>query len=215
MDLSIDEALRYLGVREPDAEQLRHRTEQIAGRLTAALQPRYIYRVFPLEAFRLQGTDIVLTGLTAERMLKTCHAVVLLACTLGATFDTMLRKEQARDMADAVILDACGGAYVEAGCASAEDELRRRLSGQFLTDRFSPGYGDLPLDLQPSLCEVLDVRRRLGIYVTDSFLMVPLKSVTAIIGISEQPQQARVRGCPYCFMKENCALRKGGKRCEL
>ena len=139
----------------------------------------------------------------------------LLACTLGPGFDAMLRREQARDMGRAVMLDACGSAWVESGCDAAEEELRARLPGWFLTDRFSPGYGDLPLDIQPAVCAALDAGRRVGIHVSDSFLMNPMKSVTAVIGIADRPQMARVRGCAHCAMAASCQLRKGGKHCGI
>lgn len=146
-------------------------------------------------------------------MLEQCDQAVLLACTLGTRFETLLRAEQVRDMARAVILDACGSALVEAGCDQAERELTLRMPNRYLTDRFSPGYGDLPLSLQPELCSALDTQRRLSLYVTESFLMTPSKSVTAIIGLSAHPQMARIRGCDYCSMRETCALRRGGKHC--
>ena len=102
---------------------------------------------------------------------------------------------------------------MERGCGQAEEELAGRFPGLFFTDRFSPGYGDLPLDLQPALCAALDTPRRLGLYVTPSLLLNPVKSVTAVIGLSERPQPARVRGCAYCQMREHCPYRKGGTHC--
>lgn len=219
MKLNVDEALRYLGAGSGAPEALRRETEQIAARLTAALRPRYVYRVFPLvrdqDSFCLSGSNVVLTGRSARTMLAQCDRVVLLACTLGAGFDAMLRSEQARGMGSAVILDACGGAWVEAGCDAAEQELREKLPGAYLTDRFSPGYGDLPLALQPAVCSALDAERRLGIHVSESFLINPVKSVTAVIGISDRPQMARIRGCAFCSMNKTCALRKGGKSCAI
>jgi hypothetical protein len=148
-------------------------------------------------------------------MLDGCEKVVLLACTLGLEFDARLRAAQARDMSKAVILDGCGSALVEQGCEEAEREIALRFPGMYLTDRFSPGYGDLPLSLQPQILQALDAQRRLGIVVSPSLLMTPAKSVTAIIGLSSVPQMARIRGCEYCSMKETCALRKGGKHCGL
>lgn len=219
MELNLDEALRYLGAGNSAPPQLRQQAAEIARRLTASVTPKYTYRVFPLEKgegfFTLTGSGVTLTGHTAGTMLEDCHQAALLCCTLGAGFETMFRAEQARDMAQAVILDACGSALVEAGCDSAQAELSARLPGLFLTDRFSPGYGDLPLDLQPSICAVLDARRRLGVHVTESLLLNPSKSVTAIIGLSHRPQMARVRGCAYCTLREHCALRKGGKHCGI
>ena len=212
------EAMRYLGAGEGD-DALRRQLAAVASELTAALEPRYVYRVFDLARengdILLAGTGVRLTGATASTMLAQCRRAALLACTLGSGFDTLLRKEQARDMGRAVMLDACGSAWVESGCNAAEEELRVRLPGLFLTDRFSPGYGDLPLDIQPAVCAALDAGRRVGIHVSDSFLMNPMKSVTAVIGISDRPQMARIRGCAYCAMAASCRLRKGGKHCGI
>lgn len=219
MKLDIMEALRYLGAGSSPPEVLRRDMEQIADQLTAAVRPRYAYRVFSTvheeRGVLLREAGILLTGRSAARMLAQCDQAVLLICTLGAGFETMLRAEQARDMARAVMLDACGSAWVESGCDAAEEELRARLLGWFLTDRFSPGYGDLPLCIQPEVCAALDAGRRVGIHVSDSFLMNPMKSVTAVIGIADRPQMARVRGCAHCAMAASCQLRKGGKHCGI
>lgn len=219
MKPNIDEALRYLGAGSGAPEELRRTAEEVAGELAAALQPRYTFQVFSLlregEGFTLANTDVALTGNTARRMLAQCGKAVLLACTLGARFDAMLRTAQVRDMSRAVILDACGSALVESGCDAAEEEIRARFPDRYLTDRFSPGYGDLPLALQKSICAVLDTRRRLGVHVAESFLMNPCKSVTAVIGLSDRPQMARIRGCAYCSMRERCTLRKGGTTCAF
>ena len=219
MELNIDEALRYLGGGDHPPEELRRQVEELAGRLTAAIKPRSLYRVFPLshegEGISLVGTGLILTGGSARRMLAQCDRAAVLACTLGAGFDTMLRAEQARGMAGAVILDACGSAWVEAGCDAAEEELKARFPGDYLTDRFSPGYGDLPLALQSAIGKLLDAPRRLGVHVSEDMLLNPVKSVTAFLGISDRPQAARIRGCEFCAMNQTCDLRKGGKTCGI
>lgn len=219
MELDLEEALRYLGAGTGAPDSLRRTAAEIAGALTARLRPQYVYRVFPLEQTQagvvLTGAGVTLPGRTARTMLAQCGQAALLACTLGAQFDALLRTEQARDMARAVILDACGSAWVEHGCAAAEQEISGRFPALYLTDRFSPGYGDLPLDIQPGLCAALDAPRRLGLSVTESLLLNPTKSVTAVIGLSDRPQMARIRGCEYCAMGQTCPLRKGGKRCGI
>lgn len=213
----VDEALRYLGIPHPTGE-LRREAENIADELSASLQPRYFYRVCELEhlpdSICLRGTDLTLTGSTARTMLAGCDRAAVLACTLGARFDAKLLAVQARDMAKAVIYDALGSAFVEAGCDQAEDDISAHVPGRYLTDRFSPGYGDLPLELQPALCAVLDIQRRLGVTVTQSLMLNPVKSVTAVIGLSDTPQPARIRGCAYCNWREDCQFRKEGKTCE-
>ena len=215
----IDEALRYLGGGPHPPEELRQQATAVAEELAAQVQPRYTYKLFPLvreaDGFRLDGTELLLSGQTAQRMLAQCGQAVLLACTLGTKFDDMVRSAQARNMSRTVILDACGSALVEQGCDEAERDIAARFPGLYLTDRFSPGYGDLPLSLQPAICAVLDAERRVGIHVTSSFLMNPSKSVTAVIGLSDNPQMARIRGCAWCAMRDTCTLRKGGKSCGL
>lgn len=216
MHIDIGEALRYCGAGEGN-EELRAQAEVIAAGITEI--PRYVYRVFSLErtaeGFFLPGANITLTGKTAQIMLASSAQVAVLACTLGVGFDTRLRALQVRDMVKAVILDGCGSALVEQGCDAAETAIRERFPSLYLTDRFSPGYGDLPLSLQEPICAALDAQRRLGVTVTPSLLLNPCKTVTAFIGLSEKPQRARIRGCAHCSMKDICTLRKGGKHCGL
>ena len=217
MELDVLEALRYLGAGDCPPERARNEMAAVARELTEQLWPKFTYRVFTLnreaEGVRLREADLLLTGKLAGTMLARCGRAAVLACTLGAEFDSLLRREQVRDMAKAAMLNACGSALVEAGCDEAEREIGARFPNLFRTDRFSPGYGDLPLSLQPALCAALDTQRRLGLYVSDSYLMNPAKSVTAIIGLADTPQPARIRGCACCDLRENCALRKGGKHC--
>lgn len=212
----VSEALRYLGIPHPTGE-LRREAERMADELSDAIQPRYFYQMENVERLpdrvRLRRTGLDLAGSTALGMLAGCDRAVLLACTLGARFDAKLLAIQARDMAKAVIYDALGSAFVEAGCDQAERDIAARFPDLFLTDRFSPGYGDLPLDIQPALCAALDTGRRLGVTVTPSLLMNPVKSVTAVIGLSDTPQPARVRGCGACNLRETCQFRKEGKTC--
>ena len=218
MTIDISEALRYLGAGKAD-EAMRRGVEQAAEELAATLAPRFVYKVFSVEhtdsgAF-LPEAGLFLPGAMAKTMLQGCNRAALLCCTLGAAFDRLLRMTQARDMAKAAILNACGSAYAEAGCNAAENEIASRYPGMYLTDRFSPGYGDLPLTLQPVFIAALDAGRRLGVTVTDSLLMLPAKTVTAVIGLSESPQPARIRGCGFCALKEHCAYRERGTHCGI
>ncbi|MBQ7713554.1 MAG: methionine synthase [Oscillospiraceae bacterium] len=215
---NVDEILRYLRVRG-EAGDLRERVGRAADELAESLRPRYVYRLFPLsrtpEGVALADSGVTLTGALAETMLRSCDAAALLCCTLGMEFERRLRALERRDMGEAVILDACGSAWVEAGCDAAAAELSARVAPRYLTDRFSPGYGDLPLSLQPAVLQALDAERRLGVHLSDSFLMTPGKSVTAVLGVADEPQPARVRGCGFCAMRGSCDYRKGGTTCAV
>ena len=225
MRLNIDEALRYLNIRcgnslsagSAQEIEMRRKTEKMAEMLCFMVEPKYIYRVLAMnrsaQGFELEGTDIVLSGELAEKMLSDSSKAVLVICTLGIKFDSMLRTEQVRDMSNALILDACGSALVEAGCDSAEQEIASRMKGMYLTDRFSPGYGDLPLVLQEKMSRALNAEKMLGIHLTDSMLFNPSKTVSAIIGLADTPQPSKIKGCAHCTLRDNCEFKKGGGSC--
>lgn len=212
---ALSEALRYM--RSGEAPEIKDKAEKALALLERVSAPVHIYRVFEIgrssEGWELLGSGITLGGKSADTMLSGCHMAAIMICTIGFGFEAELRKAQARSMADAVILDACGSALVEEGCDEAEREISAALPGKHLTDRFSPGYGDLSLELQTEISRVLNAEKLLGVHLNESLLFYPSKTVSAIIGIADEKQPARIRGCDYCSMRESCALRKRGGSC--
>ena len=108
------------------------------------------------------------------------------------------------------MLDAVLSAAIEAVLDAREEALRGELAvqGRYLTDRFSPGYGDMPLAQTREICEVLGAQRAIGLTVSAGGVMIPRKSVTAILGISDVPVARRPAGCEGCAARETCALRR-------
>lgn len=212
------EALRYSGIPSPTEDMLSH-MEQLAREAEPRLHPKAAWKCFDLrhteEGVWLQGTDMLLTGKLAGAMLKDCDKAAAMVCTIGPGFDTLLRTVSARNMSDALLMNGLGGAWVEQYCNDTEQQIRDALPGYYLTDRFSPGYGDLPLSLQAQLLNALNAVRRCGVTLLPSQLMIPEKTVTAIVGLSDRPQQARIRGCRYCAMSKTCTLKKGGHTCAV
>lgn len=218
--VSVDrrEALRYLGCRgEPD-ERTRHDLERAAALVEQSVRPRYLMLSAPLDrsgaVLSVSGTVLSLPGKDISRVLADCASCYLLCATLGSEMEALLRSWQLRDLTFAAILDACGSSGVENVCAQAERALTLecRARGEYLTDRYSPGYGDLPITLQRDFCAALDTGRRLGVSVTDSGILLPRKSVTALIGVSDRPQPHR-EGCASCPNRDNCAFRKENTTC--
>ena len=118
--------------------------------------------------------------------------------------DALLRRAQAEDLAAAVALDCCATAAVEAVCDLAEAEIRARLPGCSFPFRFSPGYGDLPIELQDPILRLLDAPRRVGLCATDRHILTPRKSVTAVLGISDGEISPQKRGCASCTFRDRC-----------
>ncbi len=209
------EALRYLGVRgdRPPADVAASLDKWEAALLKTA-RPRAVWRLFDLMPDgTLAGTTFRPAGEDIRRHLTGCDRVVLMAATLGAEADVLLRRTQVEDMAQAVILDAAAGAAVENVCDDLCAGLAAELAPAFLTGRFSPGYGDMPLEQQGEMCRVLDTARRIGVGLTPGGLMTPMKSVTALIGVSDTPREEGGGGCKNCAQYENCGIRKAGGSC--
>ena len=214
--IPVGEALRYMRAANADPET-RQLAEDTAKMLEERLQPKYLWRACRIDRtggeVSLPEAGLALPGELARKMLADCDTAVLMVCTLGAAFDRILNEWEARDMAKAVVVDVCGSAWTESACDAAEAEIRGRFPGMYCTDRFSPGYGDLPLALQADFLRALDAGRKLGITANESYLLLPCKSVTAIIGLADRPQGAKIRGCGYCRLRGECAYRKRGIFC--
>lgn len=209
--IDLAQAARYLGARgEPDQATLAL-LERCAVPLLAAVMPRAVcLRAGKEELASLwQGADI-------QRHLDKCTEAVLMAMTLGPGVDAQIRRAGIGDVAAQAATDALASTLAEQVCDQAEAKLRvlAREEGLYLTGRYSPGYGDWPIAVQPRIAALLDTQKRIGLYVTDTFLMLPRKSVTAVMGLSNVPVTGRRAGCAHCALREKCEFRKRGVTCE-
>ena len=214
-ELNENEILLYLGYRGPEyPAELKEQIARCEKEVLAVSSPRLIWRRLSVDdanfsALALEGKDI-------RELLEGCREAVLMAVTLGQGIDRLLARNSVSNMADAVIMDACASTAIENVADNFERDLRRELEAEnlYVTDRFSPGYGDLPLSTQRKLCAVLDAGRKIGLSLSPSMLMIPGKSVTAVLGISEKPKPLRKRGCESCSLFRSCMYRKEGKSCH-
>ena len=219
--LSIDknEVLRYLGYGKNNPGDAALLAETCAAELSAAVHPRCVYAAFPIKTgpggIELEGSSLRLTGLDIAEHLKGCRTAVLMAATLSGQADRMINGAAARDMTAGLVLDSCATAAIEQLCDDAEAEIRRQYPDSFFTARYSPGYGDLPLELQRDFLAVLDAPRKIGLCATETSILTPRKSVTAVFGIRDKPGGANKTGCENCRLKNNCAFRKRREYCGL
>ena len=214
-ELNDNEILMYLGHRGQEVpEDLARQIEICKERVMKAARPRLVWRRVPYAGQKAE--NLLLPGEDIGKLLQSCREAILFAATLGPEIDQITRKYEVVDAADALIMDACASAAIENVCNHFEEDLCREITeeGKYLTDRFSPGYGDLPLEIQKDLCRMLNASRRIGLTVSESMLMVPCKSVTAVIGIAEEPQEHRASGCEVCNLFRTCEFRKEGGTCH-
>ena len=213
IDIDPREVARYLGYHgaQPDPA-VSAMISRCMEEVNEAAEPRCISRRFPME-FAGDGRIIIgsleLTTHSLQRNLAGCDEVFLFAATLGVAVDTLIRRASMLDSAKGLVMQAAAAAAAEAFCDAENDKLRLQTEseGLYLRPRFSPGYGDLSLDCQRTFLRMLNAAKEIGLTLPDSGLMVPIKSVTAIIGISSVPTACHRQGCEACA-KTDCSFRR-------
>ena len=210
--IDLAQAARYFGARgKPDAATMTL-LETCAAPLLAAATPRAVWLEAEVSALKEAG---ILRGGDVMRHLEGCGRAILLAVTLGPGADAQIRRAGVGDIAAGVASDALGSALAEQAADMVEAELRQQAAreGKYLTGRFSPGYGDWDIAVQPLVAAALDTVRKAGLCVTSTNLMTPRKSVTAILGVSDHPVKGKLAGCGHCVLRTRCEYRKRGKTC--
>jgi len=201
MTVDRTEIARYLGYGSavPDGE--------VAARISfclhalAASTPRHVFRTMPRSSLVIRSADL-------DQHLEGCDRLCLFAATLGTQTDTLLRRWTAADMSLAVVGQACAAAMLEGYADDCMAELGAALPrGQYLRPRFSPGYGDFSLSYQRALLDLLDAGRRIGLSLTEGGMLVPVKSITAVIGITHDRASCHIHKCSDCS-KTDCPFRK-------
>lgn len=182
------EICRYLGIKGslPDRE-VTERISKCTEILQKAADPRAVFQRFPIrrtDALEIAGMEIRSRNLF--RNLSGCSEAYLFSATLGIEVDRIIRRAEIVNMSTALFYQAVGAELIEVYADLINEKLRQEAAenGEYLRPRFSPGYGDFPLSFQPDFCRILQLRKELGITLTDTLLMVPSKSITAVIGIA-------------------------------
>lgn len=201
------EIYRYLGYRGtvPDAT-VTDAVERAVEWLTENCTFRAVWTRLAIR----EGLDFGLGRIESQalaRNLSGCRELFLFAGTIGIEADRKIRREEVISEASGVIYDASASAAVEAGCNTLNARLRSIADRErhFLRPRFSPGYGDFPLEKQGDLLELLSASKHIGLTLSPSLLMLPTKSVSALVGISDKPTGCR-EGCENCE-KLDCPYR--------
>lgn len=207
--VSRPEIWRYLGYKNKKPEQeICSLIEDCLQQLEKVLSPRQISRRVDC---RIEGDTIWLdtlqiTSRSLAEHLSGCKEAFLFVATLGTGVDQLLRRYSQIRVSRATILQAASAAMIESWCDQCQKSLEEQVDGLYLRPRFSPGYGDLPLDFQEPLLGYLEAGKRIGLGLTDSMLMTPSKSVSAIIGITADKKNCTTHHCALCE-KLNCPFR--------
>ncbi len=132
----------------------------------------------------LRFADVTLQSRDLGRNLSGCSQVALLAATIGPQVDALIRRHSSLDPVYASILQATGAMFIEEVVNFVNDEIKKIAEAQGLKTRprYSPGYGDVPLEVQKDFFRLLPCTR-IGLTLMDTLIMAPEKSVTAFVGL--------------------------------
>ena len=157
---------------------VRESEELISARVCFA---EFDVRFVPNETDTLYIGDLKVCSRDLSRNLSGCDKAIIFAATVGLNIDRAMAKHSLISPAKALCIGAVGNERVETLCDIFYDLLKKRYGRT--RPRFSPGYGDLPLALQKNIFGLLDCPKNIGAFLSDSMLITPSKSVTAIVGV--------------------------------
>lgn len=184
IDININEVLRYMGcARDIADESVINLAKKSINEVKPKLKLNACYEKFEIssdgDALDLGFT--VVNSKDLKKNLSDVKEIFVFVATIGIELDRLMWKYSLTSPAYATAIQAVGATAIESWCDILCEHLSK-TAGK-LCPRFSPGYGDLPLDIQKDILNALDCARKIGVSLTDSMLMLPTKSVSAIVGI--------------------------------
>jgi len=208
------EVLRYLGYRGADADDLI--LSQITLVSEEAAANANAKNVFGVWDCKIESDTVTLGGINIKsrdlaRHLCGCKKTVLLAATLGTGADNLLRRYNAQDMEKALVAQAVCASLIESYCDTVVYEASQSslLEGLYPTSRFSPGYGDFDISCQKDMLKLLDCEKRIALTLTDGYMLIPSKSVTAVVGFGKEKNDGCENKCARCT-NTKCEYRQAG-----
>ncbi len=221
IDIGIDkeEVLRYLGYEGKKVDDITDLIiDECIGEILEISRTSFIYNTYEVNMERdvifFKNTNFKIKGEDISNHLQNSKKCVIMAVTLGNEVDERIRYYSKVDLTRSLIFDACTTAAIEALCDWVERLIKKMSikAGYKATTRYSPGYGDLSIEIQPKILRLLDTQKHIGLTVTDSFILLPKKSVTAFIGIGKDVKSESI-DCRNCSLYKNCLFEKEGDSC--
>ncbi|MEA4848592.1 MAG: vitamin B12 dependent-methionine synthase activation domain-containing protein [Clostridiaceae bacterium] len=205
MYIDRNEALRYMGYRGQNLDDnMEKLLDACINEVSNVSKGSSLYKIFDMEraeeGLHLKGTTLVLCGNDIHTHLSEAEKCAVMAVTLGLEIDKRIAFYSKTDLAKGLIFDACAAAAVESLCDTVQEEIEAeaRAMGLETTTRYSPGYGDFSIEIQKDIIKVLDTYRRIGLSVNESSIMIPRKSVTAVIGMQTEKRYKEKNICKVC-----------------
>ena len=209
--LDVHTIRRYAGLKSSDfpPERMREAAQTVRLLAEGVGSIRYYPYDSTTHTIIAESGDLSLTSDAICRHLAEAEEVAVMAVTVGSAVEEAIDSAfSAGEYSRALLLDAAATTATEA-CAdylnrTVTAEAKRR--GLYTAFRFSPGYGDWDITVQSDIVR-LSEGDSIGITVTKSSMLIPRKSVTAVIPLRAQKAEALAHGCSFCT-HQKCPSRK-------
>jgi len=189
IEINRAEILRYAGVKR-DISDYDTLLDECIKEASDKLRYSVCYREFPLKISD-ETLDLCFAEIKSKSLKKNlcgCNRFLLFAATVGIELDRLINKYSRTEPSRALIFQAFGAERIESLCDAFCSDLEKEMALQNCSTRprYSAGYGDFPVEIQSDICKALDCSKKIGVFVNESLLLSPSKSVTAIVGIESK-----------------------------
>ncbi len=216
------EVLRYLGYKNQKIDKTLDTLLEICiEEIKNYSNSKYTFKIFDISKIQesqdinINNTNLTFHGKDIYNHLKNSTKCATIALTLGIEIEKRTKLYEKSNLTKALIFDACATTAIESYCDEVQKEIEKEAKKLDLgvTYRYSPGYGDFNINIQQDILKILDASKRIGLTVTDTNILIPRKSITAVIGFQDKNIKRQHPGCGNCNKKNDCLFRKAGDYC--
>ena len=200
LNIDVNEVKRYAGLKGASDDKLDSLVLRAINEVLDTVEPRYVYKVLSVKTNgdTVDAGGLIMKSKDLSKLLKDKESTVLICTTLGYEIDRKISAYSLTEPAYAICLDAAATAAIEQVTDNAQKEIFG--DGGEKLGRFSAGYGDLDISYQADIVRVLNASKLIGVSVMRSYLLTPMKSVTAFVDV-------KCHSCEDCKLKD-CIARK-------
>jgi len=171
-----------------DRETLYNGAISAADELKKSISCRGVYRCFSVNFIDSVTADLGFAVVKSKNLISHidgCSHIILTAITLGVGADRLISRKTEISAGVGLLYNCAGSAAAEAYMDILNEELIDKFyeKGYYLTERFSSGYGDFSITHQDDILRALNAPKTIGLTVSEGYLMIPSKSITAVIGL--------------------------------
>ena len=175
------EVMRYLGVLAMD-DLTKSLYDACDKHVREVMAPKAIYAIADITVNE-NAVDFGFMRVESKNLstnLRLCDRAYVFCATLGTEVDRYFEKLKRISSAKAAVFSAVASSYIESVCDYVNAII---AEGKTVANRFSCGYGDFCLEHQKDILNALEADKKIGVCLTESLMMVPVKTVTAIVGV--------------------------------